>query len=142
MLRAGSSLVRCRILAGMSALALTFGVLGCGAGKPPEGIVKGAVTYNGKPLADVQVEMEQPGAGIGALATTDAEGKFTVEGQIRTGSYKVTIGPKAEAPPEPGVTPKKIAFPPIPKKYRQMATTDLSMTVVEGENDVKLELKD
>ncbi|MCZ2343650.1 MAG: carboxypeptidase-like regulatory domain-containing protein [Bacteroidales bacterium] len=121
---------------------LLLGTFGCGSGGPTQGNLQGVVTHNGQPLSNAQVELEMPGQGIGVLAVTNIEGKFVIEGPVRVGTYKAAIGPAIDAPPEPGTTPKKNAFPKIPKKYQQTSTTDLSVTVTEGENNVTLELKD
>lgn len=116
---------------------------GCSLNAPPEGKgdVQGSVTYKGEPVRNAQVELYAAEIGSGALVETDSEGKFTVSAPILVGTYKVAVGP---IPPGQGEMPdpNKKMSPDLPKKLRDVQTSGLTVTVVEGENDVKLELVD
>lgn len=86
---------RC-ILGCLAVLSCTL-LAGCGDGVNYVA-VSGKVTYNGAPLANVQV-MFQPNAtggidagGVGSFAMTDSEGKFTLEAATPTARSGALVG--------------------------------------------------
>ncbi len=130
------------------AFLMLASALGCGGAGPVP--VSGAVTYNGEPVADVNVTFL---GADGAVATgaTDAQGQFAKlspnvpgEGAL-PGEYKVTITPKTNIPDDPSgpISYAAPAPPPFPAKYMAMETSDLKATVSAGEeNKFTFELKD
>lgn len=125
-------------------VTLVLGLMGCGPNKPLEGQLLGVVTYQGQPVTNMEVVFEMPSEGIGVATLTDTEGKFIVANLLPVGTYRVAVRPPDEVPPPPDAkTPqKKKERPRLPQKSLQTTTSGLTITVVEGENDVKLELKD
>jgi hypothetical protein len=76
---------------------LLLAVAGCGSGGPPRLRVVGAVTLDGKPLADGAISFMPAGKGVAAGATI-AGGHYVVEGARgpTPGEYRVEI--RASAP--------------------------------------------
>src|SRR5262245_11390251 len=92
---------------GVAGLAL-LAVLGCSAGETPLP-VSGVVTVDGKPQADVWVQLNPTTGGRPASGQTDAEGRCTLttseagDGAVR-GAYRVTFAyAGARRPPRPEV---------------------------------------
>lgn len=112
---------------------------GCGKSGPkqtPPVVVKGQVTLDGKGLDEGTVNFTSPGTGNGAIAKIGPEGKFVVTGGIVPGEYKVTITPPTPTPEDP--KPKASN---IPKKYRDIKTSDLTANVSGKDSELKFELK-
>ena len=117
-------------------------LLSCGCTKQPTGPVRyesgGIVTYQGKPVPDAQVVFYGPGVSRGAI--TGPDGRFDVKAGtgsgLPAGEYELVVRPA------PGGDLDIINFdrPDIPKKYWQKETSDLKKEVVEGVNDLQLEL--
>jgi hypothetical protein len=122
-------------------------VAGCGGPGPVP--VSGTVTYQGQPLADVNVTFLGP-EGLVATGTTDAQGQFSKldsnrggEGAV-PGEYRVTITPKSNVPADPSATVsyEMASAPPFPPKYMTLETTDLKATVAAGsDNTFTFDLK-
>jgi hypothetical protein len=132
-------------------LGLAACIIGCGGGavSAPTGEVQGVVTYQGKPVPDVNVTFT-PDKGRPGYGTTDAQGKFTIstfgdrDGAV-PGTHKVTITDTREIP-MPGTPEAEQAAntpPPFPPKYSDPAQSDLTADVKEGQvNEVTLTLSD
>ncbi len=123
-------------------------IAGCGGPGPVP--VTGTVTYQGQPVADVNVTFL--GAdGLLATGSTDAQGQFANlrphgagEGAL-PGEYRVTITPKSNVSADPSetISYELAAPPPFPAKYMAMETTDLTATVAAGsDNHFPFELTD
>jgi hypothetical protein len=88
---------------GAAALVLALCLTGCG--EPPtgadNGVVRGRVTLDGKPLAGVTVAFFQPETKYGLNTRTDADGYYEVrtyrEAGLPPGKYQVVVRPKREA---------------------------------------------
>jgi hypothetical protein len=124
-------------------------VSGCGdAGAAPTVEVNGVITYQGKPVPNVNVTFT-PTTGRPATGTTNESGEFTLstfgegDGAV-PGTHTVTLS-TTEIPPMPG-TPEAeqaaAATPPFPAKYSSPTTSDQKVEVKEGTNDLKIELTD
>ena len=121
---------------------------GCGGPGPVP--VKGTVTYNGKPVPNVNVLL------IGqddkrATGTTDASGVFAKlttnmdgDGAV-PGEYTVVLSPNTTANQEP-TKAEDYAVPdaskqPFPPKFSDVTMSGLKVTVTGGPNDLKIDLK-
>lgn len=121
---------------------------GCGGPGPVP--VKGTVTFNGKPVANVNVVLIGSD-GKRANGITDASGNFSQLTTIKEGDgavpgeYTVVITPKTDVNQEPTKADdyavpdaSKQAFPP---KYSDVTLSGLKVTVTGGANDLKVDLK-
>ncbi len=125
-------------------LACLVTVLFVGCGKTdPSGSVKGKVTLDDAPYsAEASVVFMSTETGQAGSANIGSDGTFSLEKPLPVGAYVVFIGNKsssvevdAEAP-----TPEK-PDEALPAKYRNEATTDIKIDIVEGDNDVTVPLK-
>ena len=141
-------------------LCASFGLLlGCGSSdtRPKVVPVTGTVTYQGKPVGDAQVTFWGDAAATPAVGQTDAEGKFQLITQDRTGAvpgkYKVTVsktetlGGGADNAPttmdDAAKAPQyaKQTRATLPAQYADQSKTPLEQTVTDaGPNDIALEL--
>lgn len=137
-------------------LALMVVLTGCNMG-PTLHPVSGTVTYNDKPVEGASVVLIPTEGPLVIGTPTDAAGKFTVmtDGQpgAPAGTYKVTVNKQSAAAGMPtNPTPEDmakmgqagqavVAPPELPVKYSVPESTDLSVTIKAGENDVPLVLK-
>jgi hypothetical protein len=124
-------------------LAACLGLAGCRGGPPP-GRVSGKVTFEGKAVREGRVTFLDSGTGAGGEALLTPEGTFTLPNPLPVGEYKVTVMPlvvrQKDDPRGPEVGVEKPA-PDIPPKYRTIGSTLLKATVVEGPNEVPLDMK-
>ncbi len=116
---------------------------GCGETKAPAGIVKGKVTFGEKPVSTGTIRFQNAEISLGA--DLEADGSYEVKTHQRVGlppgSYQVAVVPRnplasgevrlVQGPPSETPSPE---FPDIPPKFRDVATSNLSVTVVEGKN--------
>ncbi len=107
---------------------------------PPTARVSGTVTFQGQPVQAGKVNFESDPPGYGASATIK-QGKFSVDGDVVLGNYKVTITPPPPGPPVPGQTAELVDAKDIPEQYRVVKTSDLTAKVESGSNTFKFELK-
>lgn len=118
---------------------------GCGGGGPakkPEGTVTGTLTSGGTPLPEVMVNFQDPTSGSAAMAKTDATGKYTLNGPLVIGSYKVFITPAPlTSTGTPGGPAPTVTALTIPDKYKSLETTDLMAEVKAGDNTIPLDAK-
>jgi hypothetical protein len=133
------------VWANRSSLLLLALVAGCNRSGLDLAPVEGIVTYNGAPVADAGV-MFAPAQGPPAMATTDAEGKFTLTtanypGAL-IGEHRVSIS-KVETI----AIPQQRGFPlyqhkhQIPEKYADVSTSELTASVVDDDNHIEFDLK-
>jgi len=121
-------------------------LLGCGAAGPKTAIVKGKVTFKGKPVPNGTVTFI-PASGQHATGEIRPDGTYTLtsfrpgDGAI-PGTYKVIVVAMQDMT---GRLPEdRTPLPPpiVPNKYTSIATTDLIAEVKEGENTIDLSLRD
>lgn len=129
---------------------------GCGGSRPPSlTAVTGDVLQNGAPVADAQVTfINEQAEGLPATASTDANGKFTLEtywnpakqsySGAAPGTYKVTVS-KTEEPTQAEIDEAMAKSRPlerkylIAKKYGAAKTSGLSFEVkASGENHFQI----
>ena len=140
-------------------LLLTIGLVGCGAETPdfPDvAPVTGTVTYQGKPVEGANVRfIPSAGEGNPAMATTDAEGHYTLsttfsssvteEGAV-PGNYSVLVIKltKAEIDPNAAHDEVLVKEPPknlLPREFSIPSSTPFKATVEAGkDNEVPLDL--
>ncbi len=105
----------------------------------PTGQLKGKVTHNGQPVTEGQVALiSSQGSAVGDIG---ADGTFEMmyEGSsgIPAATYKAYISPPKTVSPttaDEDNPPTTVDNPQIPKKYQLAATSELTVTVKEGEN--------
>jgi len=138
------------MLAIMAALLMS----GCGAGddgRDGRADAGGVVTLDGSPLEGATVSLVPQGDTPSAVAKTDANGEFTFtthtpnDGAI-PGQYKVTVSKvemsggvsedeanelMAAGKPVPSPTRKEL----VPAKYTKANSTDIEVTINEGEGN-------
>jgi hypothetical protein len=126
-------------------LAALFVAAGCNRSGLNLAPVEGVVTFNGSPVAEAGV-MFAPQQGPPGMATTDAEGKFTLttanhEGAL-IGEHRVSIS-KVETV----AIPQQRGFPiyqqksHIPEKYADASTSELTAEVQDDDNYFTFNLK-
>lgn len=115
----------------------------------PSGKVTGTVKLDGKPVSDAVVTFSEQKTSINAFGDTDSNGAFALSygggRAIPVGKFKVRVAPK-ETPAPPAAaggaaTPQKEEPSPIPKKYRNFETSELTADVKDGVNELNFDLK-
>jgi hypothetical protein len=152
-----------RLAVGPVLLVVLAASLGCGGSdgggggknapleKKKTAAVRGIVKYKGNPVKDATVIFmpREDGKGVPARGTTDGVGSFTLSSYDKDdgappGQYKVLVTAILSKEVEPGVLapePEGGFKSPIPTKYASAATTDILVTVKEGDNDIPIDLK-
>lgn len=135
---------RCRM--GLVVFALVVIAGGCQkSNRLPVYPVKGQVLYNGKPLKGVSLAFHpvDPKNDIGypAHAKTDDDGRFLLTSYVENdgapaGEYKVAFAFEPESIDEGADQQKPIAFQ-LPDKYLRKETTDITVTIQKGANDLE-----
>jgi len=125
------------------AQALLFGavlvLVGCQS--KPVGTVSGKVTYKGQAVTTGSVNLYAPDKGLGHVAKLDSSGAFTVPEPVAAGTYKFYVQPPPPEQLPPGSPIKKTPLA-IPRKYQDGATTDKTVEVKVGKNDLSIDLTD
>jgi hypothetical protein len=110
--------------------------------------VSGTVTYQDKPLANVNVVCMGKGGAI-ATGTTDEKGRFAFLTTVSPrdgafpGEYTVAIAPISSSPKPTAVSYEVPAATTFPSKYLSADTSPLRITVSATEpNQIRLELED
>jgi hypothetical protein len=118
--------------------ALCFACVGCGKSEPM-GTVKGKVLLNDVPYANAAVAFTSLDTGRGGVAQIEPDGTFRIETPLLIGTYKVYLEPKfvEEEGHQPRPTSDDSA---VPTKYWDESSSDISIDVKEGENDVTVPL--
>ena len=147
-----------------AAAALLAALAGCSRGpaRPKVAPLHGRVLYKGQPLAGYDVTFMCPGSPRYSYGVTDEEGHFTLttfepnDGAV-VGENKVTVFKLVRPPrelggdvPDPEVYMREMARvtkpPPhaLPARYGDgdPNKSELTLTVVDGENTPLLELRD
>lgn len=135
-----------------------FLLAGCGPTHPNEGTVKGTITYNGKPVNGATLHL-YPAAGgdIYTAVPVGQDGAFSTS-DVPLGDYKVVVEGSTGMngiPSTKDIPPDQLAKMqaqidkmkttptiPFPDKYKQPETTVLTCKIVQGDQTLKLELKD
>lgn len=122
------------------ALVLLCGVLGCGADSKPAGEVSGKVTYQGDPVGSGTVNFLST-TGAAAMARISTDGSYTLDSELEAGEYKVYLLAPVPEPVAPGTRPPKLGKFTVPKKYLDPTSSDLTVIVKEGPNEIPIEMK-
>lgn len=142
-----------------SVLALLL-LAGCG-GTPslqpdgPTGTVSGKVTWKGAPVTSGIITFVNPQQGLPFTANIGADGSYALvgpfNGAIPVGEYQIAVAPAQQAPPDPMalMQPMGEAGAPqpaqdvpgeIPLKFRSPDLSGIKKTVVEGANDIAVDI--
>jgi hypothetical protein len=126
-------------------LASLLGVLMAGCGETtPTGTVRGKVTLDDAPYADAAVVFMSLESGKAGSADIQADGTFSIETPLEVGSYKVFLTPKSASLEEEMDMDKPMPEPMIdesvPEKYWNEASSDITIEITAGENDVTVPL--
>jgi hypothetical protein len=135
-----SKMKRLPRLAVVAASLLTVAFAGCSE-STPVGTVQGKVMLNDAPYADAMVVFLCLETGQAGSADIQSDGTFRIENPLPVGTYTVYLAPKATE--DTGEKPIPVALDrTVPAKYWNEASSDISIEVVEGENeDVTIPLK-
>jgi hypothetical protein len=132
-------------------IAASLLVAGCSGGADGLAIVKGKVTYNGKPVPNGTVNFIPTGGAIpSATGEIQPDGSYSLqtflgsrpsEGAV-IGKHQVVVvamqDMASRLPEERSPLPPPI----VPVKYTSPATSDLEVQVEDKENTIDLDLKD
>lgn len=158
-------MIRCMFLRGPSVI-LVVGLLVCplvgGCGGPPglepegpTGTVSGKVTWKGAPLTEGTITFVNPQQGLPYSASIGPDGSYALvgpfNGAIPVGEYQVAVAPVQQAPSDPMALMQPMGEPgtvqpaqdvpgEIPLKYRSADMSGIKKTVVEGANDVPIDI--
>lgn len=135
-----------RIILWTAVLLLAASATGC---EQPNvfGKVSGKVTFQGEPVTAGLVLLSNAEKGIHVTAKIDDDSTFevtTADGLgLPPGSYQVAVTPpRIEFPIDPTEAPAIIPEPPnIPPKYRNAATSELTLNIREGENSLNIDMQ-
>jgi hypothetical protein len=130
----------------LAAIALCTASIGCGGGSPRPVVVRGQVTYQGRPLGTGTVAFIPAEPGPPATGQIQPDGQYTLstfrpgDGAL-PGRYAVmviAVGDTTGHLPDEANPPASLL---IPRKYASHRTSDLTADVSEANNVIPLELK-
>lgn len=127
-------------------LLMLAGLWGCGGSDGPEvGRVRGKVTFDGKPVANAQIQFVPKGTGRTSTAQADAEGNFDLlYDSERMGALvgKHTVRVITAVPPQYDDKGKVIKGTGEPEKIPDIYNTfsQIEKTVNSGNNEINLDL--
>jgi hypothetical protein len=142
-------------------MALVALAAGCGGGTTPRAVVKGKVTFGAGPVSKGQISFfsvsDPASVGTGEIVDGNYEVKDAPVGEVKITvvSAMTAIGAGMRPVPRPkdvGGMPSDMApeddakhpggrGTPVPDKYKDFATTDLTYTVQRGEQEHNIPLK-
>ena len=123
-------------------------VLGCGDSGPHLNNVSGTLTYQGKPVPNVQLSFI-PADGRPSGGVTDSEGKFDrvmfspERDGLLTGDYQVVISWQSLEPPASPIDPPPpppAELRPLLKKYGKFDNPQIQVTIEKGQRTLDLNL--
>lgn len=120
-----------------------FALAGCGPREQPSGIVTGKVESEGKPVTSGRVVFSSEEQGINRSINLQADGTFQSTASLPTGNYRVYLLPPDQGDVPPGL-PGEQKIPKlenVPQKYQSEKSTDLTVTIEKGGNNLTLDLK-
>ena len=129
----------------LAAVAALILCVGCGG--PPQAVVRGTVTLDGKPLAAGLVVFEADGRSYAGEIGPDGRYELRHRGKaaVAPGTYGVAVlPPQPELVADPKTTDLRAVNPVdpalYPERYRSPATSGITQTVAAGESTVDLEM--
>ena len=134
------------ILAAVAASAMPL-LCGCGdSDNTPKGLVAGTVTIDGEPFSAGSIRLISTARVSQAYgAEMQQNGTFEIADNIPTGTYKVVLSPPTVGPVDDGsgnLRPPTAAemVNNVPPKYQSAETSDQTVDIEEGTNELKLAL--
>jgi hypothetical protein len=143
--------VGARSLPALLLLVVAAALVGCGSGEV-RGRIVGKVTFQGRPVTDGILVFSDDEKGVHMTTRLGPDGGYelrTAKGVgLPVGTYRISVCP-------PPLAPAKISFEPdaaatsghvneyvnIPARYRDQATSGLTVTVKEGENALDIAMQ-
>ena len=120
---------------------VVVGVAGCGPSGPVMYAITGTVTFEGAPVEEGTITLEDPATGVAQQAELSSTGTYAIE--LQEGTYKVCVEPPMEERQSRADTPPDYAYkqmPNIPPKYHSTFESGLSHTVSQaGTFDVDMQ---
>ncbi len=141
-----SRLLSSCLLVSLSPCLLVCPLAGCGDSRPKTAIVRGTVTYKGKPVPNGTVNFV-PAAGSAATGEIGPDGSYTLttfrkgDGAV-LGTHKVVIVAMQDTTNLAIEASTPLPPPIVPVKYTSLATTDLQVEVKDQENTINFVLED
>jgi hypothetical protein len=145
-----------RRLAKWSAIVLVIGAVTFGWYRSwSQTAMRGVITLDGEPVAEVLVQLTGAGTGDSAMGITGSDGSFrvmTLDGELKPGLYLVTVRPVAEfegnrrsdtvaSETEPGSTSESPTHDSdLPERYRHINTTDATIEITADQSRYSVEL--
>ena len=125
--RPGSRLTRTLVV------ALLVLATGCTDQKEPSCSLSGTVVADGSPIGDCKIGVYNLTSKKTKGTIVDGQGQFTFE-ELPLGEYEVMILLK------PSNSPKDVIDERIPQKFRDRKTSGITVSVVEGENKLDVDM--
>ena len=110
------------------------------------GRVSGRVTFQGEPITEAVVIFRNEEKGVYMTANLDRDGTYLVEMAqgfgLPLGTYHVYLSPPPqEASLGPALQPPKpVDLSKMPERYRNPATSELTLTVKQGQNRFDIDM--
>jgi hypothetical protein len=129
----------------VSVLAAVVVLAGCGKSGPKTAVVRGTVTYKGKPVPNGSV-LFVPDGGPTATGEIGPDGSYTLttfkkgDGAV-LGPHKVIISATQDMGDRLPEDRSPMPPPIVPEKYSSYGTTDLKVEVKDEENVINFDLK-
>lgn len=108
--------------------------------------MRGVVTLDGQPVANVLIQLAGVQTGDSAMGVTDGDGDFrvvTLDGELKPGLYLVTVRPLAEVTgnrPTTNGSEAPTSEPTLPDRYRHLNTTDAAIEILADQSNYSVEL--
>ena len=123
----------CLAFAIFASLALFFG---CGESPPPVGELQGSVSFNDEPVGDCRLTMFEISQKRWVGGKVDEQGQFKIT-DIPLGEYEVSVNQRTTNAPKEEPFDKR-----IPKMYRDGKKSGFKISIVEGPNEMTLNMTD
>lgn len=117
---------------------------GCGPKNRIEtGKVTGKVESQGSPITSGRVVLSSEEIGVNQSANLTGDGTFQFSTPLPKGNYRVYLLPADQGDVPPGLPNEQPSgkLKNVPDKYQSERTSDLNVTVNQGENNLTLDLK-
>ncbi len=108
--------------------------------------MRGVVTLDGQPVANVLVQLAGVQTGDSAMGVTDGDGDFrvvTLDGELKPGLYLVTVRPLSEVngnQPATDGSETSTSKPTLPDRYRHLSTTDAAIEILADQSNYFVKL--
>jgi hypothetical protein len=124
---------------------LAASTVGCGGG-PETGAVQGVVMLGDQPFGDASLVLVSKDSGQGGSSELAPDGTFKLEMEIPVGTYTAYLTPKVDEEEmmqrmQQGLPPSTDKNSKLPKKYQNEASSDLTVTVESGTNEITLRMQ-